>query len=516
MKVWPVALAMLLVVAALPADVTRAIAQGRRPAAARSEIDAVAGEPAALLLAQQTTRQRLDADLRSLGRYRPSYGFWQHIFLVPDGSIAYGSALDGRLLVTFPARGNWSRDATWTDANLAGVLRGESLPSNLSRRREEVARLLEASAGPVLHNATRGLFLLPNAQRYGSFLSEWGAIYERFAVPGEIGLAQAIVESGLNPTVRSNARAIGFCQWLRTNWQRLDRLSPNVIEASNQTTQAPYCAAYLTILATKYGSFVPALSEHHAGGTNVGRTLINGGWLGASSVRDAYFLGSDFATDLRELAPRQFRPLYGTYGPRSALYAEMVFGNTVTVRRLTAENAQTRIYAMRAGRNLPIAEVARQSGLSLDEVKRFNPALIRQVPRGAAVYLPAYIPAFGADVSFWRHPADPAFTEVLNDFVSIDVPLDVWEGPSFDATLGTFQTRFEATGTEEGMVMATTLAYVLQDRRTSREAAILDDYRTSERVMTLFERARALRAERQPEATYGVPDELLFAEPESE
>ena len=37
-----------------------------------------------------------------------------------------------------------------------------------------------------------------------------------------------------------------------------------------------YCAAYLTILATMYGSFIPALSEHHAGGVNVGRTLING------------------------------------------------------------------------------------------------------------------------------------------------------------------------------------------------------------------------------------------------
>ena len=50
----------------------------------------------------------------------------------------------------------------------------------------------------------------------------------------------------------------------------LDRLDANVIEAQNQTTQAPYCAAYLTVLATKYGSFIPALSEHHTGGANVG------------------------------------------------------------------------------------------------------------------------------------------------------------------------------------------------------------------------------------------------------
>lgn len=512
MNAWTIALATALALVAVPADVARATGDalqgGRQAPTARTSPEAASTTTAATRpAAQETTRLRLDADLRALQRYRPSYAFWQHIFMVPDGAIAYGSAVDGRLLVTFPTRGNWVRDATWVDPRLAGLLRGESLPSNLTRRREEVAELLEASAGPVLHNATRGLFLLPNAERYGGFLAEWGAIYERFGVPAEIGLAQAIVESGLNPTVRSNARAIGFCQWLRTNWQRLDRLSPNVIEANNQTTQAPYCAAYLTILATKYGSFVPALSEHHAGGTNVGRTLINGSWLGGSNVRDAYFIGSTFARDLRELAPRQFRTLYGTYGPRSALYAEMVFGNTVTVRRLTGETPQSRIYAMRAGRNLPIAEVARVSGVPLDEVKRFNPALVRQVPRGAAVYLPTYVPEFGADIAFWRHPASPEFTAVLSDFVSLDVPFETWESASFDATLGTFQTRFEATGTEEGTVMATVLAYVLQDRRTSREAAILHDYRTSQDVISLFRRARDLRTDRLGDAPRpGVPD----------
>jgi len=37
------------------------------------------------------------------------------------------------------------------------------------------------------------------------FLSEWGAIYERFGVPAEVGLAQAIIESGLDGRARSSA-----------------------------------------------------------------------------------------------------------------------------------------------------------------------------------------------------------------------------------------------------------------------------------------------------------------------
>ena len=135
------------------------------------------------------------------------------------------------------------------------------------------------------------MFLLPNAERYGSFLDQWGAIYERFGVPAEIGLAQAVIESGLNGRVRSPARALGFCQWLPRNWNYLKRLAPYVIEGYNQTTQAPYCAAYLTILATMYGSFIPALSEHHAGGVNVGRTVINGERLGGAGTREQYLMG---------------------------------------------------------------------------------------------------------------------------------------------------------------------------------------------------------------------------------
>ena len=153
-------------------------------------------------------------------------------------------------------------------------------PRQLDARRDELVRLLTPVTGPLVHNPTRGQFLMPNAQRYGSFLQEWGTIYERFGVPAEIGLAQAILESGLDGRARSRARAIGFCQFLSRNWAFLNKLAPVVLEAYNQTTQAPYCAAYLTILATMYDSFIPALSEHHAGGVNVGRTVINGERLG--------------------------------------------------------------------------------------------------------------------------------------------------------------------------------------------------------------------------------------------
>jgi hypothetical protein len=437
---------------------------------------------------------RLLRDRIAMEAYRPSYPFWRHIFTIPDGSILFGSAVDGRLLVTAPSNGDWGTEANWQDPALPQAVEGQAWPRRLDDRRALMAEQLSLAIGPVVHNPSRGISLLSSASRFGPFINEWRAIYERFAVPGDIGLAQAVVESGLRGTVKSEARAIGFCQFLLSNWRALDRLSPVVLEAENQTTQAPYCAAYLTVLATKYGSYIPALSEHHAGGANIGRTLINGERLGGLDVREQYFLGAAFARDLRVLSPGTYSDVYGTYGPRSSLYSEMVFGNTITVSNIANEQTpQEKIYAMRTSRAWTLAEIARTARLSRDEVQRFNPALARRVPRGATVYLPRHIPAIGSDVAFWHRPAPESYQALIDEFVSLEMPLDDWDAAPFDATLRRFQTRFAATKTEEGSVMATMLAYELQIRQTSKQREILAEFRESDRIRQLFDRARRER-----------------------
>src|SRR6187200_3393896 len=150
--------------------------------------NANAPPPAAAVAAADYARARLDLDLTAVGSFRPEYPFWQHIFTIPDGRIAFGSAQDGRLLAIFPTAGDWVRDGVWEEQALNGFLNGHTLPRQLDARRDELVRLLEPVTGPLVHNPTRGQFLMPNAQRYGSFLQEWGTIYERFGVPAEIGL----------------------------------------------------------------------------------------------------------------------------------------------------------------------------------------------------------------------------------------------------------------------------------------------------------------------------------------
>lgn len=451
---------------------------------------------------QDLARQRYGRDLEAMLQYRPRYPFWRHVYTVPNGRVAFGSAADGRLLATFPIRGDWRQEAHWEAEMLADRLAGHTLEGGLAQRRREAARLLAQGAGPVVHHATRGSFIADGAERYGGFLAEWGAIYERFGVPAELGLAQALVESGLKGRVRSEANAVGFCQWLPRSWARLQRLSPGVIEAQNQTTQVPYCAAHLAILAAKYGSFIPALSEHHAGSVNVGRTIVNGDFAGGEDVRTRYLLGAELTLLVREVRPPDYRKVVGSYGPRSYRYAEMVFANTRTITGIEAAAPQEPVFAMRAPRPIPLAEITRRTGLSVDEARRFNPALINRVPAGATLYLPFHVEDFGADVAFWHREASPEFEAVLREFFSRGeryTPED-WNDGSVVEALQAFAARFRATASEEGTVMAVMLDYVIEQLDHDGRMWRLAEFRSSERVLRALEQGVRERAALIPAA----------------
>ena len=476
--------AILALVSLAPAILLCAWIVAARRASAQAAI-VPAAQPHA---ADGPVAARRRADFAAMQSFRPGYTFWQHVFTIPDGSIAFGSDVDGRLLATLPATGEWTRRAVWAEPRLAHVLEGQRLARRTSERRDQVALLLERATGPVVHNSTRGDALLQNVHQYGPFLAEWGAIYERFGVPSDIGLAQVILESGLDATRRSEANAVGFCQWLQINWRRLNYFSPTPLQGHNQTTQGPYCAAYLSVLATKYGSFIPALSEHNAGGTNVGRMLINGQYLGADDVRARYLVGSKLARDLRALPGRQYADVHRSYGPRSSLYAEMVFGNTFNVRKLIASTPQVPVYAMRTPRAISLGEIIDRTRLPAEEVRRFNPALVERVPAHALLYLPFYASEFGSDVAFWRRAASASYVTVLDDFLRLSVGPEQWDDPAFAPVLRDFKRRFKETHTEEGQVMETVLAYAMDQAYTSSRRTLLSEFRESERVRRLIDR----------------------------
>jgi hypothetical protein len=163
--------------------------------------------------------------------------------------------------------------------------------------------------------------------------------------------------------------------------------------------------------------------------------------------------------------------------------------------------AQDSIFAMRASRNIPIDEVVRRSGLTTDEVRRYNPALLRQVPSGANLYLPTPMEELGRDVTFWHGAPSPEFSAVLEDFLRLGAPVDLWDDASFEQVLRTFQTRFRETGTEEGEIMGTLLAFVMNETFSSGRGAQLAEFRTSAQILRLFEEGVAERENMRAAAT---------------
>src|SRR6185503_2227888 len=127
-----IVLALVTAVAVIPVAASHVALQTASEAAAvatRADAPQTAGDIAAA---------RMRADVDAMRTFRPGYAFWQHVFTMRDGSILFGSARDGRLLATFPAKGEWTRQARWTDSTLAHILDGQRLARKVSDRRDQV------------------------------------------------------------------------------------------------------------------------------------------------------------------------------------------------------------------------------------------------------------------------------------------------------------------------------------------------------------------------------------------
>ena len=117
---------------------------------------------------------RLQADLAVVQEFRPAYPFWQHIFTISDGRIAFGSAQDGRLVVTFPAKGgDWLKDGLWVDPAMSATLGGRPFPLRLDDRRDEVVRRLEPTIGPLLQQPDARV--VPAAERAPATGRSWAS-----------------------------------------------------------------------------------------------------------------------------------------------------------------------------------------------------------------------------------------------------------------------------------------------------------------------------------------------------
>ena len=167
--------------------------------------------------------------------------------------------------------------------------------------------------------------------------------------------------------------------------------------------------------------------------------------------------------------------MHRSYGPRSYLYAEMVFGNTFIVSQLMTSTSQVPIHAMRTPRPITLPEITARTGSDRGR----SPSLqSRARPTGPGARARSTCRPTSAssaeDVAFWRRPPDPSYAAVLNDFVASSPAPNGGTTRRFAPVLAEFRRRFSETGTEEGMVMATVLAYAMDQAYTQQAANDLD------------------------------------------
>ena len=150
------------------------------------------------------------------------------------------------------------------------------------------------------------------------------------------------------------------------------------------------------------------------------------------------FSGSRLARDLRALPGKEYQGVYRSYGPRSYLYAEMVFGNTFNVRSLMASTPQAPIHAMRTPRAIALAEIVSRTHLSADEYA----GLIRRSSMGSRRRPRSTFRSTSANlVLTWRSGAlpSPPYASVLDDFMRLDPGPERWDDPVFAPVLRSFR-----------------------------------------------------------------------------
>ena len=129
--------------------------------------------------------------------------------------------------------------------------------------------------------------------------------------------------------------------------------------------------------------------------------------VGADEPRERYFLGADLARELRSIGD-EYKDIYQSAVRALPHTRKWCSATPLPSRHHRRDAAAARAFGMRTTRSMPLAEIIRRTGLTADEVRRFNPALAVR-PRGCDA-LPPCVRLVGRDVSFWRRQASSDYS----------------------------------------------------------------------------------------------------------
>ena len=244
------------------------------------------------------------------------------------------------------------------------------------------------------------------ADRFQSYLDRFHhykevvePIFREFGLPTDL-MYLSLVESGFNPRAFSRARASGPWQFMKATG-RMYKLNVNwyVDERRDPIKSTVAAAHHLRDLYDRFGSWPLALAAYNAGSGKVGRAIKKTGSRDFWKIRRTWYI----RRETKDYVPR-------------FIAATLIAKNPTAYGFLAPDGDQHEFEEALIAKPVQLSAITDQTGISLEELKRLNPELRRNiVPKSngpgyhlkVPVGMSSLIAAQHATLPVWTQPPPP-------------------------------------------------------------------------------------------------------------
>jgi membrane-bound lytic murein transglycosylase D len=224
-------------------------------------------------------------------------------------------------------------------------------------------------------------------------------IFREFGLPTEL-MYLSLVESGFNPRAFSRARASGPWQFMKATG-RMYKLHVNwyVDERRDPIKSTVAAAHHLRDLYDRFGSWPLALAAYNAGSGKISRAIRKTGTRDYWKIRRTWYI----RRETKDYVPR-------------FIAATLIAQNPTAYGFSPPEGVQHEFDEVLIAKPVQLSAITKRTGISLEELKRLNPELRRnivprskglgyhlKVPMGMASLVAAHRSTF----PIWTQPPPP-------------------------------------------------------------------------------------------------------------
>ena len=220
-------------------------------------------------------------------------------------------------------------------------------------------------------------------------------IFREFGLPTEL-MYLSLVESGFNPRAFSRARASGPWQFMKATG-RMYKLNVSwyVDERRDPIKSTVAAAHHLRDLYDRFGSWPLALAAYNAGSGKISRAIRKTGSRDFWKIRRTWYL----RRETKEYVPR-------------FIAATLIAKNPIAYGFLAPKGNRHEFEEVLIGKPVQLAAITKQTGISLDELKRLNPELRRNiVPKVKGPGYHLKVPVGMATLVSAHHETFPVWTQ---------------------------------------------------------------------------------------------------------